>query len=307
MSVINIFKGNKNQEKNTTKDGFFQEFEGTISKAFSCKGIGVHSANDVIMKVIPELESTGIYFVRTDVKDSDNIIKASYENVTERNMSTVISNESGVSVSTIEHIMAALEGSSVHNARIEIDGPEVPIMDGSSLEFVNLINDSGVVVGNKKRKSIKLFKKIRVSSGESWASLSPSLTPMFNVHFDFHKRLPNSYEFSFSPSEDSFSEVISPARTLGFYEDAEKLWKMGLAKGSSIDNTVVIKDGKVANPEGLRFDDEMVRHKILDAIGDLSLLGVTVLANYEAYNGGHGLNNMLINELIKSEDSFAFM
>jgi UDP-3-O-[3-hydroxymyristoyl] N-acetylglucosamine deacetylase len=282
----------------------FQENQATLARSFECKGIGVHSAKPATLSVFPEKPDTGIYFVRTDISHKNNIIPAAYHLVTHTQMSTVLTNKEGVSISTVEHLMAALEGCGVHNARIEVDGPEMPIMDGSSEAFVACIRRVGLMQSMHDRKAVRLFKKVRVSQGESWASLTPALSPALTMHFDFHKRLDKTYAFHFDVASDSFDDALAKARTLGFYDDAEKLWAMGLAKGSSLENTVVIKDNTIMNPEGLRFDDEMVRHKVLDAIGDLALAGHTLLGHYESYNGGHGLNNQLLHTLFSDTHAY---
>jgi UDP-3-O-[3-hydroxymyristoyl] N-acetylglucosamine deacetylase len=279
----------------------------TLSCAFTCEGIGVHGAQPVTMTVHPAPSNTGYRFKRIDIAGSRNQIQARFDAVTQTTMNTQLTNASGVSISTVEHLLAALVASGVDNAIIEIDGPEVPIMDGSSKVFMELINKAGVKVLRSPKKVLKLINEVELRTNNGFVRLIPAQRSSFKVSFDFSKRLPHLFSYTFIPSKDSFADLIAPARTFGFYEDAQKVWAMGLAKGTSLDNSIILKDGKVMNEEGLRFKDEYVRHKILDAMGDLALSGYTLMVGYEAHNPSHGLNNQLLRELFSKKESFELL
>jgi UDP-3-O-[3-hydroxymyristoyl] N-acetylglucosamine deacetylase len=222
-------------------------------------------------------------------------------------MCTKISNAQGVSVSTIEHVMAALFGCGIHNAILELDGPEVPIMDGSSAEFVKLIQKATLRTQRKLNRSIKVLKPVEVQSGKSSASLKPSDEAKLTMHFNANGRLNNqSWSLTYYPDHDDFTDLLSTARTFGFYEDAQYLWSQGLAQGASLENTVVIKDGEIMNEAGLRFADEFVRHKMLDAIGDFTLAGVPIIGSFVGTNSGHGLNNQLLRALFADETAWSY-
>lgn len=277
----------------------------TLAKAVRCIGVGVHSGESVAMAIKPAAIGTGYVFVRTDLSEN-NRIKATWDNVTDTMMSTRITNEHGVSVSTIEHIIAALAGLHIHNAVIEVGGPEVPIMDGSSADFVTLIQSVGLKKQNAPLKVIKVLKPIQVSHGKGTAFLLPANERRFSMEFDFSGRLAESSYLTYYPDSDDFAESLSDSRTFGFFEDAQKLQAAGLARGASLQNTVVIGDTGVMNEGGLRHDDEMVRHKILDAIGDLALAGGVIMGHFEGINSGHGLNNNLLRALFADPSAWVF-
>jgi UDP-3-O-[3-hydroxymyristoyl] N-acetylglucosamine deacetylase len=212
-------------------------------------------------------------------------------------MCTTITNASGISVATVEHIIAALYGTGITNALITIDGPEVPIMDGCSEEFCKGILETATARQSKRRHTLKISTTIRVENENGWAQLSPHDKNLFSVKFtptDRYEDLTQEQFQQFSYNEDDFTTLISRARTFGFYEDAQKLWAAGLAKGASLDNTVVIHKGAVMNEDGLRYSDELVRHKMLDAIGDMALAEYVLIGHYEACNPGHTLNYQLL-------------
>ncbi len=267
------------------------------------RGVGVHSGEDVEMKVSPSLKG-GYTFIRSDI-DENNEIDGIFFNVTSTMMSTALENPWGVQIKTVEHILAALYGLHIHNAEITISGPEIPIMDGSSFEFVEILKKciKPVWLGFSSPKVFKVTKPVRVESKTGYAEFLPSKKRTFDVLFDFAGNFsgtPYEGSFHFDLENDSFENLISDARTFGLYDDAKKLQDMGLAKGASLKNTVIIKDSNVMNDDGLRSQDEMVRHKVLDAIGDIALCSGVIQGAYKAYNPGHDLNNKLLHAYFKS-------
>lgn len=281
----------------------------TLASEVSCEGIGVHSAKMTRLTLRPAPVNTGYVFVRTDLNTSQNRIQARWDTVVDTSMCTKIANEQGVSVSTIEHLMAALAGCGIHNVFIEIDGPEVPIMDGSSAVFIDLISQARTCSQRRPVRSIRVLKNVTVSSGGASASFLPSVDSMMTMRFDMGGRLNGRQWFlTFDPDQDDFTSLLSEARTFGFYEDAQRLWNLGLAKGASFNNTIVISnDGSVMNEEGLRYTDEFIRHKMLDAVGDLALSGVRILGKFEGINSGHSLNNQLLRALFADSSNWEFV
>jgi UDP-3-O-[3-hydroxymyristoyl] N-acetylglucosamine deacetylase len=279
----------------------------TIAAPVTCTGIGVHSGKPATLTLRPAIANSGYMFIRTDVPEHSRRIPARWDTVTDTAMCTRITNPQGISVSTIEHVIAALAGCGVHNAIIEVDGPEVPIMDGSSSDFVDLIRQVSTRQQRKPVSKLKILKTVEVKSGNSSAILKPSDESKLTMEFNANGRLANqAWSLVFYPDQDDFGDLLSAARTFGFYEDAQHLWAQGLAQGSSLENTVVIKDGKVMNEEGLRFADEFVRHKMLDAIGDLALAGAPILGHFLGVNSGHALNNQLLRALFSDESAWCF-
>ncbi len=270
-----------------------QHRQKTIASSVVCQGIGVHSGAPVTLTLRPAEAGSGITFIRTDLGGIE--IKATWQTVVDTRRCTTIGNGKGVTVSTIEHLMAALAASGIDNIRVEIDGPELPILDGSAQPFVTLIEEAGVESMRAPRRVIRVLKTVTVEEGDRKASLSPSSTYEIEVDFDFGGRnnLPAQH-LSFRPLEQDFAEDISAARTFGLLEDAEKIWAMGLAKGASLNNTLVFDGAKVINEDGMRFEDECVRHKALDAFGDLHLAGGLILGKFHGVRTGHGLHHKLL-------------
>jgi UDP-3-O-[3-hydroxymyristoyl] N-acetylglucosamine deacetylase len=281
------------------------KWQNTLASSVSCTGIGVHSGKPVTLTLRPAIANSGYVFIRTDVPEHSQRIPARWDTVTDTAMCTKITNAQGISVSTIEHVIAALAGCGIHNAIVEVDGPEVPIMDGSSSQFVELIHQASLRVQRKLASRIKVLKPVEVKVGNSTATLKPSDEAKFTMQFNANGRLNNqSWSLVYYPDHDDFADLLSCARTFGFFEDAQHLWSQGLAQGASLDNTVVIKEGKVMNEEGLRFTDEFVRHKMLDAIGDFALAGAPILGHFVGVNSGHGLNNQLLRALFADETAW---
>lgn len=284
-----------------------QIIQRTLVQSVSCVGMGVHSGKPASLTLCPALEDNGYVFIRSDIASFKNKIQARYDNVVDTMMCTKIANSYGISVSTIEHVIAALSGANITNVIIEVNGPEVPIMDGSSVAFSKMIDRAGVQIQESYVPALRILKPVKVTHGNASAEFIPAEGRIISIQFDGHDRLENltdETEFSFDLETDNFSELLSDARTFGFYEDAEKLWAAGLAKGASLENTVVIQNEKVMNEGGLRSEDEFIRHKVLDAVGDLALSGVTILGHFRGINSGHALNNQLLRVLFATPDAW---
>lgn len=265
----------------------------TIAKKVSCQGIGVHSGKTVKLTLLPAFPSNGIVFVRTDLQGQE--VKANWQHVVDTNRSTTIGNQTGAIISTIEHLMAALAAHGIDNLRIEIDGPELPIMDGSASAFVDLLKEAGVKKQTTPRQAVHILKTVTVQEDKQSASLSPSSTYEIEVGFDFAGRTAlETQHLTFRPLEDCFTQHIASARTFGLLEDAEKIWAMGLAKGASLENTLVYEGTSVINDEGTRYPDECVRHKVLDVMGDLHLVGGPIIGKFSGIRPGHGLHHKLL-------------
>lgn len=268
-------------------------YQKTIAKTVSCQGIGVHSGAPVTLTLYPALPNSGITFVRTDLGGVE--IKASWQTVVDTRMCTTIGNSRGVTISTIEHLMAALAASGIDNVQVDIDGPELPILDGSAQPFVSLVEAAGLQDQCAPRRLIRILKTITVTDGDRKATLSPAPYYELEVDFDFGGRTALAAQnLVFRPLEEDFSEEISSARTFGLLEDAEKLWAMGLSKGASLENTLVFDGTEVLNEDGLRFHDECVRHKVLDALGDLHLAGGLILGKFHGVRTGHSMHHKLL-------------
>jgi UDP-3-O-[3-hydroxymyristoyl] N-acetylglucosamine deacetylase len=280
----------------------------TLASSVSCTGVGVHSGKSATLTLHPSVPHSGYTFIRTDLSGAARHIPAHWDTVTDTAMCTKVSNHYGASVSTIEHVIAALAGCGIHNATIEVDGEEVPIMDGSSAVFVNLIRQVGLHNQGARVRTVKVLKTVTIVHKSSHAVLKPSPNLKMTMLFNANGRLGEQMSsLTYLPDQDDFEDLLSAARTLGFYEDAAHLWAMGLAQGSSLDNTVVLKDGVVMNEGGLRFSDEFIRHKMLDAVGDLALSGVRILGHFHGVNSGHSLNNQLLRALFADESAWCFV
>lgn len=283
--------------------------QATLANEVTFDGVGLHSGFPVRMTVRPAAPYTGFVFFRTDIKDKDNRIPACYEAVVDTMMCTKISNTSGVTVSTIEHIIAALQGMGITNAEIDISGPEVPIMDGSSCLYTQEFTRVGRSAQSARQRTLKITSTIRVEHKNGFAEFIPSHSRSFDVTFDFSGRLSGTNypsNFLFDLDNDDFHCLLSDARTFGLYEDALRLKEAGLAKGASLENTIVLHNDVVMNEKGLRSNDEFVRHKVLDAVGDLALSGCGIIGTFRAYNPGHGLNNQLLRALFANQKAFTW-
>ncbi len=275
----------------------------TVNNKFTIKGTGLHTGKPVIMNINPAEPNAGIIFKRTDLK-SNNYIIPSVFNVSNTNFCTTITNEFGVKVSTIEHLMGALFCLGVDNALIEIDSEEVPILDGSAKEFVEKINLTGIKSSDVPIKIIKIEKKISINNGTKIMSIEPN---KISLDIDFEIKYKNKFigtQRNFvNVYEEDLSEIYN-SRTFCLYEDIENLKKMNLAKGGNLNNALVVKDDKILNEGGLRNSKEFVNHKILDCIGDLYLSGYKIIGKVYCSEGGHKLTNQLLREVFQNKDNF---
>jgi UDP-3-O-[3-hydroxymyristoyl] N-acetylglucosamine deacetylase len=269
----------------------------TLAGAAIRAGVGVHTGERVRMAIRPAPAGAGVVFVRTDLQGVDNRVPVSAEAVIATRLGTVIANAAGVTVSTIEHLMAALCALGVDNATIELDGPEVPIMDGSAQHFVELIDQVGLRRQEAPRRVIEITSAIEVTEGGKRAALVPSARFEVDFEIEFSSAAIGRQRVIAVADAAGFRRELAWARTFGFTHEVEALRAAGLARGGSLENAVVIEGDRVLNPEGLRSGDEFVRHKALDAIGDLYVLGAPILGRFESRCGGHGLNNQLARAL----------
>jgi len=276
----------------------------TLRGQAQCTGVGVHSGEQVTLRLLPAEPDTGIVFIRTDLKNGARTIPARWDHVVETQLCTMIGNAQGGKVGTIEHLMAALSAAGVDNATIEVDGPEVPVMDGSADPFVFLIEMAGLVEQKAARRELVVLKPVKLEMNGKHVSLLPADQMSFSVDIAFDKKLIRNQHYELTLSAEGFKAEISRARTFGFFEDVEKMTKLGFMRGGSLDNAVVIKDEAVMNEGGLRYENEFVRHKLLDAVGDLSLAGHPLRARYEGYCPGHAMNNQLLRALFADETAW---
>ena len=281
-----------------------EQHEHTLAGPAICAGVGVHSGERVRLSIRPAPAGHGVVFVRADVRDRDNRVPVSGEAVVDARLNTTIANAEGVTVSTIEHLMAALAALGVSNAVIELDGPELPIMDGSALPFVQLLDRAGFRRQETPQRFIEVLEPIEVVEGDKWARLTPCDRYEMAFEIDFDSAAIGNQRVDFVVDEQTFRDEICAARTFGFAHEVEALRRAGLARGGSLENAVVIDGDAILNPGGLRMADEFVRHKALDAIGDLYVLGAPLLARYEGFKGGHALNNKLVRELLARPEAW---
>ena len=278
--------------------------EQTIVAPAICAGVGVHTGQRVRLAIRPAPAGTGIVFVRTDISDRDNRIKVSGEAVIDARLNTMIENAAGVRLSTIEHLMAAFCALGVSNAIVEVDGPELPILDGSALPFVQLLDRAGFRRQSNPVQYIEILEPIRVTDGDKHAALLPCDRYEMRFEIDFDAAVIGNQVVDFVVDEPTFRNEIMAARTFGFAHEVQALRQAGLARGGSLENAVVIDEGQILNPGGLRMEREFVRHKALDAIGDLYVLGAPLLGRYEGYKAGHAVNNLLVRALLANPQSW---
>ena len=273
-------------------------FQHTVRNPVRFSGVGVHTGEQARVTLLPAPADFGVVFVRTDVRDRDNRIAVSGEAVCKTQLGTVITNLSGVTVSTIEHLMAALVMSGVDNVRVEIDGPEMPIMDGSSIDFIRGLDRAGLQPQGALRRFVEITDVVEVIEGDKRATLRPS--DGFEVAFEiaFASKAIGRQAVDLKMDAEAFRRELADCRTFGFLHEVEALRAMGLARGGSMENVVVIDCDEIMNPEGLRRPDEFVRHKALDAIGDLFVLGAPMIGRFEGVLAGHALNNAVVRALL---------
>ena len=267
-------------------------------------GVGVHTGERVRLAIRPAAPGTGIVFVRSDITDRDNRIPVSGDAVIDARLNTMIENAAGVRLSTIEHLMAAFCALGISNVVVECDGPELPILDGSALQFVQLLDRAGFRRQATPVRYIEILEPIRITDGDKHAALLPCDRYEMRFEIDFASPVIGNQVVDFVVDEDTFRTDIMAARTFGFAHEVEALRAAGLARGGSLDNAVVIDGDTILNPGGLRMEREFVRHKALDAIGDLYVLGAPLLGRYEGYKAGHAVNNLLVRALLANPHSW---
>ena len=276
----------------------------TLKNVIKATGVGLHTGEKVYLSLRPAAPNTGIVFRRVDLPEPVDI-PATPQNVGETTLSTTLV-KGDVKVSTVEHLLSALAGLGIDNAYVDVSAPEVPIMDGSAGPFVFLIQSAGVEEQNAAKRFIRIKKPIRVNDGDKWACFEPydGFKVTFTIDFDHPAFSEDMQSASIDFSSTSFVKEVSRARTFGFMRDIEALRKRRLALGGSMDNAIVVDNYRILNEDGLRYADEFVKHKILDAIGDLYLLGHSLIGSFEGYKSGHGLNNQLLRNLLNQADAW---
>jgi UDP-3-O-[3-hydroxymyristoyl] N-acetylglucosamine deacetylase len=277
----------------------------TLREAVSCQGVGLHCGAPVRLTLRPAAEDHGIVFVRTDLAQPV-AIPALSGNVVDTSLATTLG-KGGVRVGTVEHLCAALSGLGIDNARVEVEGPEVPIMDGSAAPFAYLVRSVGIRVQDAPKSFVVIRKPVSVVEGGKEASFAPGRSFRIDCTIDFKHPLISDQVYDLEVSDRDFSREIARARTFGFLRDYETLRKMGLAKGGSLDNAIVVDEFSILNPDGLRFPDEFVRHKILDAMGDMSLLGRPVIGHLKVVKSGHALNHKLLQKLLADPSAYSIV
>ncbi len=278
--------------------------QNTIKRKIHFSGVGVHNGRAVSMSIEPADINTGIVFERTDVK-YNNRIKAIIENVVESSLCTKIENVYGVSVSTIEHSMAAFNALGIDNVIVKINSSELPALDGSSHEYVKKIINAGLKAQHQKKKVFKILKKVEVKSGNRFISVSPSDELSIKISIDYPKTIIGHSQYFYKHSKDNFIKNLSMARTYTLFEDIEKMRTAGLAIGGNLNNAIVVDKDKILNPDGLRIEKEFVKHKTLDCIGDFYLLGMPLIGSIDCFAPGHNLNQLLIREILKNEENYS--
>jgi len=268
----------------------------TLRRAVTVEGVGLHSGAKATLRLVPSAPNTGLFFVRTDLPQQPAIpVQSRY--VTDTSLATTLGKD-GAKVGTVEHLLAALQGLGVDNLRIEIDGPEVPIVDGSAAPFAQRMAEAGLRLQDEPRKFLVIKRPVTVTEGDKHASFAPARRLRIDCTIDFRHPLISDQQYTLELDEHTFVRDVAPARTFGFLRDVDKLRSMGLARGGSLDNAVVVDDFSILNPDGLRFPDEFVRHKLLDALGDVALLGYPVIGALTAFKTGHALNQRLVKQVL---------
>ncbi|WP_371395447.1 UDP-3-O-acyl-N-acetylglucosamine deacetylase [Fretibacter rubidus] len=279
--------------------------QSTLNAPAVCAGVALHSGQHVRLVMKPAPAGTGVVFVRTDITDRDNRIFVRTDAVTKVHNCTTISNAAGVTAATIEHLMAALCASGIDNVRVEIDGPELPALDGSAEPFFQLIEQVGLVVQPAQRRYVKALRAVELSLGDSFGRIEPSDRLKLDVTIDFEDAAIGRQSLYFEPDVRSFRDRLASARTFARVHEVDALLKAGLSKGGSLDNAVIVDGDKVLNPGGLRYADEFVRHKALDLMGDLYVAG-PLLAKVTTERGGHALNHALLTKFMADPEAWTF-
>ncbi|MDF2618274.1 MAG: UDP-3-0-acyl N-acetylglucosamine deacetylase [Xanthobacteraceae bacterium] len=274
----------------------------TLGDCVTLSGVGVHSGKRARLSIAPAEADTGIVFHRIDSAQS---VRACRGAVRGSDLATVLRDSSGPAVSTVEHLLACFSGLGVDNAHVEIDGPEVPILDGSADAFVAAVDEAGVVETNRARRYLRVLKTVRVESEVGFGELSPyDFGFRLEVEIDFAHAAIGRQRFAATMSPEVFRKELAAARTFGFVSDVERLWQAGYALGASLDNTICLGEDGIVNTTGLRYSDEFVRHKALDAVGDLAIGGLPLMARYRSYRGGHKLNFAVVDALLSDRSAY---
>lgn len=281
----------------------------TLKTPVQLIGVGVHTGAETRLVIKPAAANAGLSFVRTDVTDRDNVIPARWDHVVDTRLCTVVGNKAGVTVGTVEHLMAALAACAIDNAVIELDGPEVPILDGSSVEFIIAIEAVGRKGQTAPRQAIKILRDVTVQDGDKTVTLKPSVGMRFRSDIMFNHPAIGHQSWSLDLLDGTFARDVANCRTFGFLHEVSYLRQQGLALGGSLENAIVLDQqaGTVLNPEGLRHKDEFARHKLLDAVGDLYLAGGPILGLYHGIKGGHAMNNNILRALFAEEGAYTMV
>ena len=278
-------------------------FQKTLKQKTSFEGIGLHTGKVAKVSLNPAPENSGIVFKRTDIK-KNNIIKANYENISSTNLCTVLKNENNSSISTVEHLVAAFYITGIDNVLVEVDNAEIPIMDGSSKDFIKIINNAGIEEQSKKRKYVKVLKEIEINEGNKHINLSSdSKSLKVDYELDYENKIISNQRNKINFLSDNLRDIYT-SRTFGLYKDIEKIKKAGLAKGGSLNNALVVDENKIINENGLRNEKEFVNHKILDLAGDLFLAGYRIVGNIKTKHGGHELNKKCLDLLFSDKNNY---
>ncbi len=278
------------------------QFQQTIKRSVACHGIGIHSGKPAHLVIHPAPANSGVNFVRTDLPGAP-VIPARSSRVADSNLATTLGNAEAY-VSTVEHLLAALAGLQIDNARIEVSGPELPILDGSAAPFTVLLQKAGVKVLRWPRAFFQMQKGLEISDGDKYISIEPARECKLTYQIDFPHPAIGRQQLTFQPRAKAFCREIAPARTFGFLEDVQRLQANGLALGGSLENAVVLDPESILNPEGLRFADEFVRHKILDLMGDLALLGWPIIGHIRVRKGSHALHQKFMQALLQQQETW---
>ena len=278
-------------------------FQKTLKTRVSFEGIGLHSGKIARVSLIPANANSGIVFKRTDIKDN-NIIKANYKNISSTNLCTVLKNNNSSCISTVEHLVAAFYITGIDNILIEVDNAEIPIMDGSSKDFIEIINSAGIKEQSKKRKYVKVIKEIEINEGNKHINLtSESSSLKVDYELDYENKLISNQRNTINFLSDDLKDIYT-SRTFCLYKDIEKIKKAGLAKGGSLNNAIVVDEDRIINKNGLRNEKEFVNHKILDLAGDLFLAGYRIIGNIKTKHGGHELNKKCLDLLFSDKNNY---
>ena len=292
MNFINNTKCSFNVKQTTLKNKIF----------FS--GVGIHNGKAVSMSIEPSKPNTGIIFIRTDIINN-NIIKAVIDNVDKTSLCTKIKNQHGISVSTIEHLMAAFNGLNIDNVKVKINAPEVPALDGSSNDYIKKIVNSGIEIQNINRKCVKILRNVSVTEKHRYVSITPSDKLTLKISINYPNTIIGNSELLYNQSQNNFIKQLSHARTFTLIEDVEKMRLSGYAMGGNMNNAIVVDKYNVLNPNGLRVDDEFVKHKALDCIGDFYLLGMPLIGSVNSKAPGHRLNQNFIREILSNKRNYS--